>query len=558
MRNFTKYIVFSLIFANFVFLARVNTLKASSYSLVMRTPVVKDITSTSATIEWYATNPTYYCYLQSSAGEGSDPSSSTTLLGGTLVTSHQSTSPEDNLFELKLLSLLPNTTYRFIISCKQNASDIVRETSIPQTFTTLALTTTILPDVVVDSVSFSPQEPYANETYNGSLLVTVKNQGAAATNYGEGVRIGASFRNSDGSLVSWAGLDSFKYVPNLNVGEFYTATLSLNSVVFRDTASLKVYLDNSEQGGSGFILESNETNNIFEKTYSLSKKGSEYEILPGTSSTPTGSATVTIPFIISVSPTSGEAPVNNPIGTKVSIYGENLGDDCRARSGRGCLLFVYFGNGTVNFQTNVTGATWSDTKIEVEVPTGATTAAIRVARSETENYGTSDAKVLSTYDITGPIFTVTNTTSTPTRNDLNAKITSITPTIGKEGDKFTIMGENFGEDCSSKGTFVCLQTVSLGGYPITWGLSDEAKSWSNTKIELLIPEGAKSGIVDITRRESFNYREDDQYDVWYENVAGPILTIAGKTITSDSSITSIKEIAREITGNNYDNFDPRI
>lgn len=146
------------------------------------------------------------------------------------------------------------------------------------------------------------------------------------------------------------------------------------------------------------------------------------------------------PIITSLSKTSGS------IGDLVTVNGSKFG----ASSSQGSVEF----NGSPG--TEITS--WTDTKIEVKVPSNATSGDVIVkVKGEVSN------KIA--FQVTNP------------------QITSITPSSGKVGDQITITGTNFGTD-KTKGE-VFFNTLK----------ATEIPSWSNTSIGVKIPSGATSGNV---------------------------------------------------------------
>ena len=148
------------------------------------------------------------------------------------------------------------------------------------------------------------------------------------------------------------------------------------------------------------------------------------------------------PSITSISLTSG------PVNTSVTISGAGFG--------------MAQGASTVRFNgTAATPFNWSDSRIVVPVPVGATTGAVVVAAGGTNSNGVT--------------FTVTPGPS----------ITSLSPTSGAPGAAVTITGQNFG---ATQGASV----VRFNGLPAA------VQSWSATSIGVTAPNGVTTGPVTVT------------------------------------------------------------
>jgi hypothetical protein len=160
-----------------------------------------------------------------------------------------------------------------------------------------------------------------------------------------------------------------------------------------------------------------------------------------------GTVVITNPTISSLSPTSGLA------GASVTIAGTNFG--------------ASQGTSTVKFgTTTATVSSWSNTSINVTVPSGLAAGATNVV--VTVNAVASNAQT----------FTVNSSSSTPS-------ISSLSPTSGAAGSSVTISGANLG---ASQGT----STVKFGTTTAT------VTSWSNTSITATVPSTLAAGSVNIT------------------------------------------------------------
>ncbi|MDP2708512.1 MAG: CARDB domain-containing protein, partial [bacterium] len=104
------------------------------------------------------------------------------------------------------------------------------------------------------------------------IIVEVSNAGMAATTYSKGVKVSVLLKNSSGALVA---LDNsgYQYVNNLSPNGIASATFNISGNL-TDTMILNVWLDNAENGDSGFISESDENNNTLEKTITIQNQNS--------------------------------------------------------------------------------------------------------------------------------------------------------------------------------------------------------------------------------------------------------------------------------------------
>jgi len=111
------------------------------------------------------------------------------------------------------------------------------------------------PDLVVRGVHLPSAE-------DKRFTVEVRNQGDIATSFSDGIKISASVKNSDNSLVALKS--SYNYIDNLEPDKFGSATFYITGGLSEEV-ELKIWVDNAENGDGGFIDESNENNNIFTK-----------------------------------------------------------------------------------------------------------------------------------------------------------------------------------------------------------------------------------------------------------------------------------------------------
>ena len=145
-------------------------------------------------------------------------------------------------------------------------------------------------------------------------------------------------------------------------------------------------------------------------------------------------------------------PHTGQVGDSVKIKGSNFG----ASQGTSTVTF----NGTA-----VTDhVSWGDTKIQVRVPEGATTGPVVVTVDGEASSGV-------TFTVTGPV---------PVIND-----NGLSPDSGPVGASVKVKGLNFG---ASQGE----STVTFNGTSAT------PTSWSDTKIQVAVPVGARTGPVVVT------------------------------------------------------------
>lgn len=182
------------------------------------------------------------------------------------------------------------------------------------------------------------------------------------------------------------------------------------------------------------------------------------------------------PAITSINPTSG------PVGTQVTIVGDNFGDSEAA-------VRVDF-NGTEAQITSV-----SDEQIVVNVPEEATTGNVNVR--------------VGTQTVSGPQFTVTTGNEEP-----EITITAINPTSGPVGTEVVVTGTGFGEELSS-------QIIAFNG------TEAEITALSDTEITVFVPAGATTGTITFTRGET--------------TVEGPEFTVEEDEV--ETGITSIAPTA---------------
>ena len=181
-----------------------------------------------------------------------------------------------------------------------------------------------------------------------------------------------------------------------------------------------------------------------------SSNGSPFSVPPArtvvSATVAAGGDETTGPEISKLNPDTGQ------VGSSVKIKGSGFG--------------ASRGTGTVSFNgTAVTDyASWSDTKIQVRVPEGATTGPVVVTVDGEASGGVA-------FTVTGPV------------PEINAN--GLSPDRGAVGTSVKVKGLNFG---ASQGD----STVTFNETPAT------PRSWSDTKIQVPVPEGATTGPVVVT------------------------------------------------------------
>ena len=144
-------------------------------------------------------------------------------------------------------------------------------------------------------------------------------------------------------------------------------------------------------------------------------------------------------------------PAGGSVGTPVKIKGKNLGDE------QGDSTVTFNGTAVTNY------VTWSNKRIDVAVPAGATTGDVVVTVGGVPTAGIE--------------FTVTAGT--------DPAISSLDPDSGPEGTSVEITGTNFR---ASQGT----SSVTFNGTGAT------PTNWSDTSITVAVPMGATTGNVVVT------------------------------------------------------------
>lgn len=238
-------------------------------------------TSTSHTLSWNNLKPgttyTYHVHVGfrnndlADGGIDSEYKSgdfSFTTLGSSLTYSWYSGAP---------LGTCTDGTQTVTVYCKSSAGTKVTDSYCANAGTKPATSqsctaTVYKPDLIIKDIQFLPKNPTQNQSFTGSISMVVKNQGNSATSYYEGVRTSITMKKPDGTLINMGGLptDYLKYNNNLAAGAEATVSFPVVNLMIDTTYVVIVGdVDNALDGGSGFIAESNETNNTFTKTIAV-------------------------------------------------------------------------------------------------------------------------------------------------------------------------------------------------------------------------------------------------------------------------------------------------
>jgi hypothetical protein len=107
------------------------------------------------------------------------------------------------------------------------------------------------------------------------------------------------------------------------------------------------------------------------------------------------------------------------------------------------------------------------------------------------------------------------------------EIVSMEPQAGKVGETVTILGLNFGDQ---KGTSL----IEFGGAPIA---AEDVINWSDTNIEIKVPEMAKSGAVRVIVGNSSTVLASDQSIGEFEVIPGSIIHVNAREGSNDGDGT---------------------
>ena len=177
------------------------------------------------------------------------------------------------------------------------------------------------------------------------------------------------------------------------------------------------------------------------------------------------------PVIATVDPTHG------PEGTGVVIRGEHFGSPITAAQGRSGVSF----NGVWGVPTH-----WSGTEIRAAVPEGVASGLVAVTVGGQASNGVEFTVTAGGKGTAGAVATtVSASTSDGEEENSGPAITSLSPEEGAVGASVTVTGTGFG---AAQGN----STVSFNG------VAGVPTSWSETAIQVPVPEGAASGPVVVT------------------------------------------------------------
>ncbi len=98
------------------------------------------------------------------------------------------------------------------------------------------------------------------------------------------------------------------------------------------------------------------------------------------------------------------------------------------------------------------------------------------------------------------------------------EIISMEPQEGKVGEKVTILGLNFGDQQG-------ISLVQFGGAPVT---AEDVISWSDTNVQVKVPEMARSGEVRVIIGNSSTVLPDDQSVGEFEVIPGSIIHVSAR------------------------------
>jgi len=122
------------------------------------------------------------------------------------------------------------------------------------------------PDLIIKDVILPTAE-------NKKFTVEVKNNGSVATSFSDGIKVSASVRDSNQSLVALKD-SGFYYIDNLEPDTSKSTTFNITGEI-SGNIELTIWIDNAENGDGGFIDESNEDNNILTKTITISSSSDD-------------------------------------------------------------------------------------------------------------------------------------------------------------------------------------------------------------------------------------------------------------------------------------------
>ena len=176
------------------------------------------------------------------------------------------------------------------------------------------------------------------------------------------------------------------------------------------------------------------------------------------------------PSIVSVSPELGA------VGTEVVIRGEHFGSPIAAVQGRSGVRF----NGVWGVPTH-----WSEAEIRAAVPEGVASGLVAVTVGGQASNGVEFTVTAGGKGTAGAVATTVSASTSEGEENSGPAITSLSPEEGAVGASVTVTGTGFG---AAQGN----STVSFNG------VVGVPTSWSETAIQVPVPEGAASGPVVVT------------------------------------------------------------
>ena len=176
------------------------------------------------------------------------------------------------------------------------------------------------------------------------------------------------------------------------------------------------------------------------------------------------------PVIATVDPTHG------PEGTGVVIRGEHFGSPIAAAQGRSGVRF----NGVWGVPTH-----WSEAEIRAAVPEGVASGLVTVTVGGQASNGVEFTVTAGGKGTAGAVATTVSAATSEGEENSGPAITSLSPEEGAVGASVTVTGTGFG---AAQGN----STVSFNG------VVGVPTSWSETAIQVPVPEGAASGPVVVT------------------------------------------------------------
>jgi len=277
-----------------------------------------------------------------------------------------------------------------------------------------------------------------------TVTVKVSRDGLSAGNYSGVITVDPSHGNDQNVTIKMAVLPVITSI-NPTSGHAVCTPVTIAGEHFGDSQNGSTVTFNGVDAGDADSWSDTE---IQIKVPDGATTGPVIVTVNGQSSNDDKIFTVIRPHITGINPPSG------PIGTLVTITGENFGDEQD--------------DSKVTFNGDNAGDadSWSDTEIQIKVPDDATTGPVVVTVC---GQASNDDKIFTVIPPTMPV------------------ITSISPSIGPVGTSVTITGENFSVQQGDS-------EVTFNGEPA----EEEAGCWTDTKILVKVPEGATTGPVIVT------------------------------------------------------------